>query len=185
MVYIKGFTLIDLLITLSISAIIFGVGIPSFDNLIQKNQTSSTINQLARTLNYARTLSVTSSKVVTICPQLEGSCGKDWSAGVLIFIDENNNGKLDASEQIDRQALLNLNGKLKWAAFGSQHYLKYRPSGSTFQQNGSFTYCHKNNDPRYAHQIIINTAGRIRFAQDSDGNGIRENTKGHDLNCNF
>ncbi len=188
MVHSKGFTLIDLLIALSISAIVFGFGIPSFEDLIKKNQTHSTINHLARLLNYARTLSVSTTEIVTICPQQDDYCGKDWNNGFLIFVDKNNNGKREESEKIDRAESLTSSsgsGKLKWAAFGSKYYLKYRPSGSAFQQNGSFTYCPKNNDPHYAHQLIINHAGRIRLAQDLDRNGIREDSRGKDLVCNF
>ena len=186
MVHNKGFTLIDVLIALSISAIVFGFAIPSFGDLVKKNQTHTAVNHLSRILNYARTLSISTTEVVTICPQQDEYCGKDWSNGFLIFIDKNNNGKREESEQIDRiESLTTSSGKLKWAAFGSRYYLKYRPSGSAYQQNGSFTYCPKNNDPHYAHQIIINHAGRIRLAQDLDKNGVREDSQGKDLMCDF
>lgn len=183
MVTRKGFSLIDLLIVLSIISITLGIGIPSFDHLLKQNQSRTTMRQLATVLNYARTLAVSSTEVVTICPWQNNSCGKDWQKGLLIFIDKNNNGKRDHSENVDRVELTDLSGDLRWRAFGSKRYLKYRPSGSAFQQNGSFTYCPENLDPRYAHQLIINNSGRIRFAVDSDKNGIREDSFGKDLNC--
>lgn len=182
----RGFTIIDLLITLAIAGTLLGAGLPSFQDFIAKHRTTFAINKMVGVIHFARMNSITRGNTVTICPRLDSlDCGKDWSQGTIVFTDNDSNGKLENDEEILRIfERFNNSGKGKWVSFGSNNYLRYRADGSTIGQNGSFTYCPTDGNAKYAHQIIINRTGRARLAPDSNGDGIRENTQGDNLSCN-
>ena len=181
----RGFTLIDLLVTLSITAIILAVGVPSFFDFIEKNRTTLAVNKMVGAINFARVEAISYGQTVTLCPQLEElHCGKDWSTGVIVFIDREANGKIDEADQVIRVFESFTKGSAaKWSSFGSNNYLRFRADGSTINQNGSFTYCPSNGNEKFAHQIVVNRTGRVRLAKDSDDDGIKENTKGKNISC--
>lgn len=52
----KGFTLIELVIVISIMAILTGIGIPTFQNLLDKNKLNSALNQVEADLRKAQTM---------------------------------------------------------------------------------------------------------------------------------
>ncbi|MEL0586210.1 MAG: GspH/FimT family pseudopilin [Candidatus Thiodiazotropha sp. (ex. Lucinoma kazani)] len=54
----QGFTLIEMIITIVIAAILLTVGIPSFFDMIQRNSVSSASNELVAALLYARSEAV-------------------------------------------------------------------------------------------------------------------------------
>jgi hypothetical protein len=53
------------------------------------------------------------------------------------------------------------------------------PSGT---QN-TWTLCDPSNDPKLAKAVILSPVGRIRFAEDSNGDGIPEKSDGTPLSC--
>ena len=62
-----GFSLLELLITVAIISILAMVAAPSFQSMMENNQTLSLANQLISAFNYARSESVKRRKPVTVC----------------------------------------------------------------------------------------------------------------------
>lgn len=84
----NGFTLIELMITLVIAAVVIGLATPSFTSLIQGNRARAMAEDFASALNYARTEALKLSSRVTICASNDGmTCGGDWTDGWIIFQD--------------------------------------------------------------------------------------------------
>ena len=50
-------------------------------------------------------------------------------------------------------------------------------------QSGNFTLCPASRDARLAQQLVVNSTGRTRSAQDRNGDGIREDSSGNPLRC--
>lgn len=65
---LKGFSLLELMITLSVAAILVVIAVPSFTGLIRRSQVSSASNELLASLSYARTEAVNRGQLVSICP---------------------------------------------------------------------------------------------------------------------
>lgn len=84
----RGFSLYELLMTLTLVAIIVGLGLPSFAGIIARNRLHVEINALFHAIHVARKESIMRRRVVSLCPSLDGlSCepGRDWSTGWLMF----------------------------------------------------------------------------------------------------
>lgn len=83
-----GFTLIELIITLAIAAILLTVGVPSFQDTIKNSRISSQANEFITDLNYARNVAVTQKNAITICQSSNGtSCGvgTTWQQGWIVI----------------------------------------------------------------------------------------------------
>ena len=86
----SGFTLLELLITLAIVAILLTVGVPSLRSMMQGNQLVASTNELLSALHVARSEAIKSNSRVTICESSNGtSCTTtgDWKDGWIVFID--------------------------------------------------------------------------------------------------
>lgn len=87
---ITGFTLIELMVTLAVAAIVLGIAIPSFNQSMRNNSSSALGTELAGALNYARSESIKRAKRVSVCASSDGAtclAANNWKEGWLVFID--------------------------------------------------------------------------------------------------
>jgi type IV fimbrial biogenesis protein FimT len=62
-----GFTIVELMITVCLAAILFGFAIPSFRRMIVNNRLVTQTNDLIGAINYARSEAITQNSSVTFC----------------------------------------------------------------------------------------------------------------------
>ena len=98
----RGFTILEVLITISVAAILLGSGVPALQSFIANNQVTATNNSIVEGLNLARFTAVTSGDEVVICPSAdESACtGDKWSEGWIVFGNADGNGTPAAAERI-------------------------------------------------------------------------------------
>lgn len=85
---IQGFTLIELMITLAIAAIVLAIAVPSFKTTILNNKSVALGDEFAQALNFARSEAVKTKKRVSICASSDGAtCTGSWSDGFIVFED--------------------------------------------------------------------------------------------------
>lgn len=95
-----GFTLIELIVTLVVAAIIIAVGIPGMSNLMANNRATAHTDSLITALSFARSESVKRGISVSLCAKNAaeegGACGgaSDWSSGWFARLDAGNNEQL-------------------------------------------------------------------------------------------
>ena len=85
----KGFTLIEMMITIAIIGILAAIGMPSYKNTITSMRMSAEINALSNSLNFARTEAMKRGLVTSVCPVSGGACttSTDWSGGWSTLLD--------------------------------------------------------------------------------------------------
>jgi type IV fimbrial biogenesis protein FimT len=63
----RGFTLIELMITIFIGALLLAIAVPSFQSTIASNRLATQTNDLVGALNYARSEAITRNTRVRLC----------------------------------------------------------------------------------------------------------------------
>lgn len=92
----RGFTLIELMVTIAVLAILLAIAFPSFTGIINGNRLSAASNEWLATLQIARMESVRRNTRVVICPSTDGSTcsGTSWQRAIA-FVDVNRDGASD------------------------------------------------------------------------------------------
>ena len=171
---IAGFTLLELIITLALAAIIVTVAVPAFQETISRNRRATQANDLVSALSLARSEAIKRGEMVTICQSDDqASCTEDeeWEKGWLVFVDSNaaggdNVGELDAGEELLRVYQGLSGGNTLRVTDTFEDYLSYLPDGLSLGSdglaNGTFSLCDYDEDETEARYIVINVTGRVR-----------------------
>lgn len=83
----KGFTLIELMVTIALAAILMAIAAPSFTAFQRNAELTSRINSLLTSINTARSEAMKRGRDAVIIP-LDGT---SWRNGMIAFVDINNN----------------------------------------------------------------------------------------------
>ena len=167
-----AYTLIELLVTLSIIAILAAIAVPSFNGTMDKSKHSATLNGLLGELHLARSEAIKRSRQIVICPSADGATcapANNWGEGWIIFVDDNHNSTHDANEELLRISEALDTGLTIKASHNLTQSIRYRSNGMTVD-TGELTLC----DPRgsdAAKAIIINTTGRPQISEYSESGG--------------
>jgi type IV fimbrial biogenesis protein FimT len=179
----KGFTLLELMVTLFIVAIVMAAAVPSFKSLSVRNRLVTYTNDFIATVNIARSEAVRRGSPVTICHSSDGaSCGGTWSDGWIAFADADNDG--DAGDP-DDEPVLRVHERLS-----TKYTLNPDPAFAdrvTFGADGGanatgvFSVCH-DGEIEGARAIILSRL-RPRVARDDDGNKVPNLAGGNMEQC--
>jgi type IV fimbrial biogenesis protein FimT len=99
----SGFTLVELMVALSILAVLTTLALPDLRQFVVSNRLSSDVNSFVGLINYARSEAIARNQDVVICPISNGgiACASDASWGIYqlqVFVDANGNGDRNAGE---------------------------------------------------------------------------------------
>src|SRR5574343_378776 len=100
----RGFTLIELMITVAILAILASLAAPSFRDTIIRTRLSGYNSDLITAINFARSESIKRGVTVTLCRSTDGgSCAASggWEQGWIAFVDNNADGVVDTTAPAD------------------------------------------------------------------------------------
>lgn len=125
----RGFTLIELIISLAVVAILSSMVITFSSAFLQDNRMSLANNDLVGSISLARSAAVSRGSDVTICASNDGaSCtATAWELGWIVFSDSSANGVVDGTDQI-----LKVNNQvgIDISVSGGSNFITFKPMGS-------------------------------------------------------
>ncbi len=84
----RGFTLLELIVTVAVAAIIFSFGVPSFMDVARNGRAAANANEFVTAFSIARSEAVKRGARVTVCASKDGAtCSGDWSDGWIVIAD--------------------------------------------------------------------------------------------------
>lgn len=157
----RGFTLVELMITLAIAAILLTMAVPSFNSFVQSNRATTQTNDLITSLQLARGEAIKSNSRVTLCPSSDQSTcsGTDLVNGWIVFLDTDANGA-----RANTETLLRVHEGLVGMTVGvsgitTNGYLQFLPTGFISSTTaGTFTLTQTGCT---AKTVNVATTGRI------------------------
>ena len=110
MAKIRGFTLVELLVVISVAAVLTALVAPSFGRLIQSGGVSSDVNTFLADIRFARSEAVRRGTLVVMChsasPEAAAptcNAGTEFKTGWIVFEDRDNSGDYNNAEPLLRQ----------------------------------------------------------------------------------
>lgn len=176
----RGFTLLELLITLALLAIIAAIAAPSMAETLERSRANALALQLTGSLHLARTFAVLHQRPTVICKSSSGnqcSTTGDWSQGWIVFEDLDADGDCaapaaaevcaDGGRILRSESLRNPSSIKLLGNQNIQSKVRYNPQGRVSGTNGTFTLC-RSRDNAILGGIVVSTPGRIRKAEAGD-----------------
>lgn len=161
----NGFTLVELIITLTIAIILVTTAIPAFSHTVAKTRLRSQLQIVFTHHQVARSEAIKTSQRVTLCKSDNGTqCTPkaSWSKGWIVFSDPDLDKTVNNSDRIILvQQPLASSLSLNYRGFGSFNHISYFSDGRS-TSNGTFTLCDQYGASD-AKSVIISRTGRARM----------------------
>jgi len=147
----RGGTLIELLVTVSVLAILSSIAVPSLQSFMNTSRAVALTNELVAALNFARSEAIKRGVAVTVCKtanpdNASPTCttAGGWQTGWLTFTDPTNRGTVDNGET--RLRVKQPTGGAGTIDGGTEfsNYITYLPGGDyegNGGTNGTLTVC--------------------------------------------
>src|SRR5882672_3874940 len=102
---LSGFTLVEMIISVAVAAILLTIGIPSFRYVTNSNRIAAEINGLLGDMQFARSEAVKEGIPVSVCVSsnstaCDGVNVTTWQNGWIVFSDANNDAAVDGGNDV-------------------------------------------------------------------------------------
>jgi type IV fimbrial biogenesis protein FimT len=181
----SGFTLMELITTVSIAGVLTAIAVPTFSTIISSNRLTAHTNEFITALNLARSEAIKRGTKVTIGRNID-STSNNWQKGWDVFVDIDADGQFndnadeklcetDTSGGLIEDCLLRTYSELpsKFTLISNNSFkdtIIFNDGGRS--NTGSLILCDNNRNKTdlltTAKVIIISATGRARIGIDSN-----------------
>lgn len=177
----SGFSLLELLIVISIAATLLTLGTGFIDDTSYRFKANRSISEIQLLLANARSAALFANTKVTLCPlDSQAKCTNDWNQELTLFTDANHNRQLDSDESI-LQKFPASNNKNTLRHFNSLA-VGFDGRGFAGYNTGSLSYCYKGTSTLGA-VFIISRNGRVRHSKSSSPAPLPKTAGGQAIPC--
>ncbi len=168
-----GFTLVELLVVLAIGGLLLTVAAPAYGDWVAAYQLRNHAEQLAASMNLARSEAIRRGYRVNLCPAADSRrCAEagGWSAGWLVYVDANRDGRIDDDEPVLRVERPAIPGISVQGNRPVESYVSFTALGGARLLNGglqmgTFTLCRPG---QRALKVVLANSGRVRLDKSND-----------------
>jgi type IV fimbrial biogenesis protein FimT len=183
-----GFTLIELMVTLAVAAIVVTMAVPSFQSVINGSRLAGATNEMITSLQLARGEAIRRNARAGVCLSADTNTGEGAECatadvdGWIAFVDANDNGVFDSgTDTLLRTTLLDGQVVAGLSAGIGSNTVMFRPDGlardeddgagaGTGLLDGTIRFCiATTKPPNNARDIEIASGSRIASVQANGG----------------
>jgi type IV fimbrial biogenesis protein FimT len=170
----RGFSLLELIVTVAVAAIVLTVGVAGFREMVRENRLRTYTNEFLTALSLARSEAIKRGVRVSLCKSADGAnCTTvhGYEQGWIVFVDPGNPPGATTPIVDPGEAVIQVHGALagdmrltgntpvrSYVSYTSEGFSRLLGGGF---QSGTLTLCAA---PK-ARSIIINSMGRARVAE--------------------
>lgn len=108
---VGGFTLIEIMVSLAVLGVLIAIAIPSFSNTINRYRINTIRDELTASLQMARSEAIRRGVQIIIVRKTVNCVfdmpdSQDWHCGWHLVVDSNNNGNVNAAEEVIQNTVL-------------------------------------------------------------------------------
>ncbi|WP_129642702.1 GspH/FimT family pseudopilin [Peristeroidobacter agariperforans] len=168
-----GFSLLELMVTLSIAGILLGLAAPSFRGMMLDSERASVVNSFVHNVYLARSTATLQGHTVSICRSIDGeTCSNataNWQEGWIVFV---NSDRDEPPMRDENERILAVQAPWRGGTVTSNRR-SYSFNPYQYGVNGTLVFC-DGRGPAQARAIIINIFGRPRLAtRDAENRPLR------------
>lgn len=167
----SGFSLLELLTTISVLAVIVAIALPSMRDMVVGNRLSSNVNSFIGLINYARSEAIARNQDVMVCPKTAGAttCASttSWNTrDIQAFVDADGSAQRNGAEEVLKTiAAVDPSDTTMGFDQGSDSELVFGSAG--FARNPQSFKIHVKSDDetyvaRFGRTVCVSRAGRVR-----------------------
>lgn len=150
-----GFTLMELLLCLSLIAIIGFFSLTYIPSLYKKNHLEAITADIKTAIHTAKLQALVMGKTLALTRIPDA---KDWSQGMLLFVDNDKHQFTSDIKPLYQWHWKSTGTHVSWQGFSSRDYLLFATDLNSSVTNGSFKI--QNNGQQV--KLIVNRVGRVR-----------------------
>ena len=152
----RGYTLLELLVALALTAILATIAYPGFSAWLLDSRRDATVTTSLHAVQAARQFAATRNESVELCGSLDAvhcSGGGDWSAGLLVI----------AADGTVHRNLPSLQPVHAPTVRSNRAVIRFEP-GTSFASPATMTICDRRGS-RAARAVIVSRSGRPRISE--------------------